>query len=55
VSFNVSNISGVVNGRLYSGENFSIAANTDRGIIIPPGGSIFELKYPDDDIIGTAR
>ncbi|MAE81386.1 MAG: hypothetical protein CMB80_01530 [Flammeovirgaceae bacterium] len=55
VSFNVSNASGVVNERLYSSENFSIAANTDRGIIIPTAGAIFELKYPNDDIIGTAR
>jgi len=55
VSFNVSNISGTVSDRVYSNENFSVAANTDRGIIIPTPGSIFEVKYPDDDIVGTAR
>ena len=34
---------------------FSVASHTDRGIIVPPPGSIFELKYPDDDVIGSAR
>lgn len=55
VSFDVTNLSGTVNERSYSNESFSIASHTDRGIIVPPPGSIFELKYPDDDVNGSAR
>ena len=55
VTFQVLNISGTVDGREYSRESFSVTANTDRGMIIPPLGSIVEIKYPEDDIIGIAR
>ena len=55
VSFDVSNAYGTIDDRSYSNESFSIATHTDRGIIVPPPGSIFELKYPDDDVIGSAR
>jgi len=55
VSFEIVNVSDFVDGRQYSTEAFSVAAQTDRGAIIPPAGSIFELRYPNDDIIGTAR
>lgn len=54
---NVNNISGVVgqsNPRTYSDVQFDVEANTDRGIVIPPPGGIFELRFPDFDIIGTA-
>jgi hypothetical protein len=55
VRFRVSCLSGLVGKNEYSPEGFSVDANTDRGLIIPPPGSIFELKYPGDDIVGTAR
>ena len=55
VDFRVDNIAGSVENRQYSTETFSIASHTDRGMIIPPQGSIFELKYPNDDIVGVAR
>tara|TARA_E500000331_G_C17253819_1_gene712297 strand:+ start:505 stop:2358 length:1854 start_codon:yes stop_codon:yes gene_type:complete len=55
VDFKIENLTGNVDGRLYSTETFSVASHTDRGIIVPPPGSIFELKYPNDDIIGVAR
>lgn len=55
VTFEVVNIAGVVDDRVYSDSTFSVTANTDRGIILPPDGSIFEVKYPDDDITGIAR
>ena len=53
--FSVKNITGVVSGRTYSQESFSVPYNTDRGIIIPTPGSIFEVKYKNDDIVGFAR
>ena len=55
VSFEILNVSGTVDERGYSLETFSVSAQSDRGIILAPPGSIFELRYPDDDIIGTAR
>lgn len=39
----------------YSSISFSVNANTDRGMIMCPEGSIFEIRYPDDDIKGSAR
>jgi len=47
-------ISGVVNNRTYSNETFDVAANTRRGIIFPTPGAIFEVKYPEYDIVGKA-
>jgi len=55
VSFKIDCLTGELDGRTYSDTSFNISANTDRGIIVPPPGSIFELKYPNDDIIGQAR
>ena len=55
IKFKVSSLSGTVGKNDYASEGFAIEANTDRGLIIPPPGSIFEIKYPSDDIIGTAR
>lgn len=37
----------------YSSEYFDLQSNIAGGQIIPPVGSIFELKYPDTDIIGS--
>jgi hypothetical protein len=48
------NIQGTVNNRAYSTSTFDVSSNTKKGIIIPPPGGIFEIKYPDVDIIGKA-
>ena len=50
----VSNIQGGVEDRVYSDISFNVDASTSKGMIIGPPGSIFELKYPDFDIIGNA-
>lgn len=53
---NIKNITGTVgdsNPREYSNVQFDVGANTDRGIILGPPGSIFELRYKDFDIIGS--
>lgn len=48
-----TNITGNKAGRTYSDVNFDVTSNTIKGMIIPPPGGIFELKYPDTNIVGT--
>ena len=45
---------GVVNGRNYSGTEFNIKANMNSGIIKFPQNVVWELKYPNFDIIGRS-
>ena len=49
------NKNGTESGRVYSEYVFDISANTFKGLIVGPIGSIFEIKFPDDDIVGTAE
>jgi len=55
VDLKFSNKTGEIGGNNYSDVSMSISSNTSRGIISCPGGSIFEVKFPDDDIVGTQR
>ena len=55
VELNFTNYSGTVGVNDYSDYDFDLDANTHKGLIVGPEGSIFELKYPDTDIIGTAQ
>jgi Co/Zn/Cd efflux system component len=48
------NVSGILANREYSSVTYDVAANTNQGIIFPPGGGIFEVRYPEVDIIGKA-
>jgi len=43
-----------VEGRQYSSTTFDFKQSQTKGLIQPNLGSIFELKYPEFDIIGTA-
>jgi hypothetical protein len=43
-----------IGSRLYSRSSFSFENSTKMGIIRPPMGAIFELKYPTEDIEGGA-
>ena len=45
---------GVIDNRLYSNISLNIPANTFKGLIIGSPGSIFQMKYPNVDIIGSA-
>jgi len=47
-------INDVVNNRTYSNVTFNVKDNTRRGMIYPPPGGIFEIKYPEVDIVGRA-
>ena len=53
-SLNVTTMRGVVEDRVYSGMSFDVDANTAKGLVVGPPGSIFELRYPKYDIIGNA-
>ena len=50
----VVNLRGTSDEREYSAVTFNVEGSTYRRMIIGPPGSIFELKYPDNDIIGTS-
>lgn len=54
VDLKVENLSGTIVGRDYSSVTHNIKEYTRRGIIYGPPGSIFELRYPQQDIVGTA-
>ncbi len=49
------NRTGEFEGNQYSDVSMSIPDNTKKGILLCPPGSIFEIKFPDDDIVGTQR
>jgi len=50
----VLNLSGPIGGRQYSDVQFDVEANTTKGIIIGPPGSIFEMRNKLYDVEGTA-
>lgn len=52
--YEFNNITDKVDERSYSQVSYSLGNNTRRGLITPPVGGIFELKYPSFDIIGNA-
>jgi hypothetical protein len=47
-------VSGLVNNVTYSNTYFDVQANTTKNFIVPPAGGIFEIKYPEIDIVGKA-
>lgn len=53
-SFQFHNISGKVHNRQYSNQTFDVNANTRYGIIFPPEGGIFEVRFSEFDIVGKA-
>jgi len=52
--YRFDNVINTVSDRTYSSISYSLTRSTFRGLINPPVGGIFELKYPDFDIIGSA-
>lgn len=51
IDLKFDNISGFYDNRTYSNTTFDMESNTFKGLIIGSPGSIFELKYPNLDII----
>lgn len=50
-TLNIYNRVGTAGGRAYSGTEFNMKANTTSGIIKIPADAVWELKYPNFDII----
>ena len=57
-SMSLESFSGIRNDRSYmlaTEMDVSIdGPNYDRGVLYGPPGSIFELKYPEEDIVGSS-
>lgn len=51
-SINFTNVTGVKGNNVYSNYTFNPKNFIDRGYLFPPVGGIFEIKYPNDDIVG---
>lgn len=54
IDLRAKNMFGTVLERTYSGSKFDVASNTKKRLIVGPPGSIFEIRYPQYDIVGTA-
>lgn len=52
-SVRVKNLSGAVNGRAYSDVRFDVDSNTVKGILFPPPGGMFEIRFKDHDLVGS--
>jgi len=50
----LNNLYGTVKNREYSSTTFDMVNNTKNQIVYPTQGGIFELRYPDVNIIGRA-
>ena len=55
IDFKVVNLSGTIEGREYSNVSFNVDANTMQRMVVGQPGSMFELKYPANDIVVTVR
>ena len=54
VDLKIENLNGTIQDRQYSNVTLNIKQYTRRGVLFGPPGSIFELRYPQQDIMGTA-
>ena len=54
VDLKIENVAVSAQGRTYSVNSMNVGQSTVRGAVYGPPGSIFELKYPNYDIIGRA-
>lgn len=50
----ITGISGNNAGTEYSNVIFNVDQNIINGMLVPPPGGIFEVRYPDFDIVGNA-
>lgn len=53
-NYSFASINGTIENNVYSNTFFNVNASISRGIIKPSTGGIFELKYPDIDIVANA-
>ena len=52
LSLNIVGKSGIISGNAYNNYKFNVLQHVDRGMLFPPLGGIFEIKYPREDITG---
>lgn len=52
--YDFTSLTGNIDERTYSSISVSTKNSISRGVLSPPAGGIFEVKYPDSDIIGNA-
>ena len=52
-SVKIRNITGNIGERTYSNNSYNVDANIRKGILFPPPGGIFEVKFSNLDIRGT--
>lgn len=52
INLNIVNKSGVQSNKVYSTYQYDVKQNIDRGMLFPPIGGIFEIKFPNEDIEG---
>ncbi len=55
LSMDFRGVSGTIDNNVYTDFPYNPKHNTIRGSLIPPEGGMFELRFPDDDIIGSVR
>jgi len=51
-NLSITNKTGTIDGRQYSDYSFNIKSNTSRGIVSFPADAVWQLKFPNFDIIG---
>jgi hypothetical protein len=51
----IQSISGAQDGRVYSDSTFNVNDLLRKDTVVCPAGSIFEIKYPENDIIGSTQ
>lgn len=52
--YKFENVINTLSDRSYSPVSYNLTKHTSRGMIRPPQGGIFELKYPNFDVVGNA-
>jgi len=55
VELKLTSLYGTIAKRTYSESQLDFEAAKNNGIYFPPSGGIFELRYPNDDILVTVR
>jgi hypothetical protein len=53
-SIKFENMVGLNSNRMYSDVYWDVQSNTVKGLVLPPAGGIFEVRFPDVDIVGRA-
>ena len=50
-----SNVFGIDSGLSYSDDRFNVSSNLRDGLLVCPSEAIFEVKFPNRDLVGSAK